>query len=128
MSLARESDTALDFVDVLEWPRGEPPPPVFTQLPPEQAAALSEFRRYLVTSATNRLGLASEVAADRSAATVHVAHGKPYVELLRAAADIGADLIVVGVLGRNPVDLTVFGSTTNQIVRRATCSVLTLRR
>jgi nucleotide-binding universal stress UspA family protein len=128
-SLARESDAVLDLVHVLEWPWDEPPPPVFTELPPEQAAALIEFRRYLVTSATNRLeSAASEAAGDRSAAKVHILHGKPYVQLLRVAAGLGADLIVLGVHGRNPIDLAMFGSTTNQIVRRATCPVLTLRR
>jgi len=127
-SVAHESGATLDLVHVLEWPWDEPPPPVFTELPSEQAAALTEFRRYLVTSATKRLeSLAVELAGDRRA-TVRVAHGKPYVQLLRVAADLGADLIVLGVHGRNPVDLAVFGSTTNQVVRRATCPVLTLRR
>jgi nucleotide-binding universal stress UspA family protein len=37
-----------------------------------------------------------------------------------------SDLIVMGVRGRNPVDLTLFGSTTNQVVRTASCPVLTL--
>jgi len=36
--------------------------------------------------------------------------------------------IVLGVHGRNPLDMALFGSTTNQVVRRATCPVLTLRR
>jgi len=127
-SVAQESGASLALVHVLEWPWDEPPPPVFSAWP-EHAAALSEFRRYLVTSATNRLeSIASEVADDRSVATVHVAHGKPYVQLLRVAADLDADLIVLGVHGRNPIDLAVFGSTTNQVVRRATCPVLTLRR
>jgi nucleotide-binding universal stress UspA family protein len=34
---------------------------------------------------------------------------------------------VMGVHGRNALDLMLFGSTTNQVVRRATCPVLTLR-
>jgi nucleotide-binding universal stress UspA family protein len=33
----------------------------------------------------------------------------------------------MGVHGRNPLDLMLFGSTTNQVVRRATCPVLTLK-
>ena len=37
-------------------------------------------------------------------------------------------LIVIGVRGRKPLDLTVFGSTTNQVVRRASCPVLTLKQ
>ncbi len=128
-SLAHESGASLDLVHVLEWPWDEPPPPALAELPPEQAAALAEFRRYLVTTATTRLeSLVSPAIRDRCAVTVHIAHGKPYVQVLRMAAGTGADLIVLGVHGRNPIDLAVFGSTTSQVVRRATCPVLTLRR
>jgi nucleotide-binding universal stress UspA family protein len=56
-----------------------------------------------------------------------VAIGKPYREILRAAEERHADVIVMGVRGRGPVDLTLFGSTTNQVVRRAACPVITLR-
>jgi nucleotide-binding universal stress UspA family protein len=54
--------------------------------------------------------------------------GKAYREILDVATEGPADLIVIGVHGRNPLDLMLFGSTTNQVVRRATCPVLTLRR
>jgi nucleotide-binding universal stress UspA family protein len=57
-----------------------------------------------------------------------VARGKPYRMILAAALERDADLIVMGVRGRGAVDLTLFGSTTNQVVRKATCPVLTLRR
>lgn len=53
--------------------------------------------------------------------------GRPYVEILRVAAERQADLIVMGVHGRNAVDRLVWGSTAEQIVRRATCPVLTVR-
>jgi nucleotide-binding universal stress UspA family protein len=33
----------------------------------------------------------------------------------------------MGVLGRNPVDLALFGSTTQHVVRAAACPVLTTR-
>jgi nucleotide-binding universal stress UspA family protein len=59
--------------------------------------------------------------------TERVAHGKPYREILRTAIERDADLIVIGVRGRGSVDLTLFGSTTNQVVRRATCPVMTVR-
>ena len=128
-SIAQESGAALDLLHVLEWPWDEPPPPVFAGLPAQQAAALTEFRRYLVTSATSRLeSLVSNAVRDRCPVTVHIAHGKPYVQLLAMAAELDADLIVLGVHGRSPFDLAVFGSTTNQVVRRATCPVLTARR
>ncbi|RPJ53586.1 MAG: universal stress protein, partial [Acidobacteria bacterium] len=36
-------------------------------------------------------------------------------------------LVVMGVRGRGAIDLTLFGSTTNQVVRLARCAVLTVR-
>jgi nucleotide-binding universal stress UspA family protein len=33
----------------------------------------------------------------------------------------------MGVQGRNPLDVALFGSTTNHVVRAATCPVLTVR-
>ena len=56
-----------------------------------------------------------------------VAIGNPYREILRIAAEQSVDLIVSGVHGRNPWDLLIFGSTTNQVIRRATCPVLSVR-
>ena len=53
--------------------------------------------------------------------------GKPYVQILRVASERQIDLIVMGVHGRNALDRLVFGSTTEHIIRRATCPVLTVR-
>lgn len=128
-SLARESDAALTLLHVVEWPWHEPPAPDLRELPPDQAAALREFRRYTETSATERLKTwLSAAAPERRDTATRVVHGKSYVEILRVAAEDGADLIVMGVHGRNVADVMIFGSTTNQVVRHATCPVLTLRR
>jgi nucleotide-binding universal stress UspA family protein len=128
-SLAQQSAAALELLHVIEWPWEEPPPPVFADLPQQQAAALVEFRRYLTASATSRLeSFVPAGTRDRCAVTTRISHGKPYVQILRVAADEDADLIVLGVHGRRPIDLAMFGSTTNQVVRRATCPVVTLRR
>ena len=48
-------------------------------------------------------------------------------EILREAAERRSDLIVLGVHGRNPLDLLLFGSTTHEVFRRASCPVLTVR-
>jgi nucleotide-binding universal stress UspA family protein len=56
-----------------------------------------------------------------------VVSGKPYAEILRIATERQIDLIVLGVHGRNALDRLVFGSTTEQVVRRAACPVLTVR-
>jgi nucleotide-binding universal stress UspA family protein len=128
-SLAQESGAALTLLHVIEWPWEEPPPPVLSELPPEQAAALAEYRRQVEKSATARLeALAPARSPDRVAPATRLSHGRPYVEILRVAAEDRSDLILMGVHGRNALDLMVFGSTTNQVVRRATCPVLTLRQ
>jgi nucleotide-binding universal stress UspA family protein len=128
-SLASESESALTVLNVIEWPWSEPPAPVAAGLPLAQARALAEYHRYLETSAMARLkGLIQDAVADRSAPLPRLRYGKSYVEILRVAAEEGADLIVIGVHGRNLLDMAVFGSTTNQVVRQATCPVLTLRQ
>jgi hypothetical protein len=87
---------------VLEWPWREPPPSRLADLPPAQAAALAEYRRYVETTATARLkSVASSDVPQGTAAVVHVGHGKPYEQLLGAAREDGADLIVLGVHGRS---------------------------
>lgn len=128
-SFAQESGAGLILLHVVEWPWREPPPPDLAELPPEQASALAEYRRYLEKSATARLeSLVPVEVRKRCIVEPRVNHGKPYAEILHVAAEDRVDLIVMGVHGRNPIELTMFGSTTNQTVRRATCPVLTLRR
>jgi nucleotide-binding universal stress UspA family protein len=128
-SIAQQSSVPLTIVNVLEWPWKEPPAPSFEELPSEQAAALAEYRRYLEAGAMKRLDtLVPEDVRARCAPRSVIRHGKPYVEILRLAEEERADLIVVGVHGRKVIDIALLGSTTNQVVRRATCPVLTLRQ
>jgi nucleotide-binding universal stress UspA family protein len=56
-----------------------------------------------------------------------VVHGKPYREIVALARTLNADLIVMGVHGRGPVDRFFFGSTANHVVRQAECAVMTVR-
>jgi nucleotide-binding universal stress UspA family protein len=126
MSLARESGASVTLLHVLEWPWHEPPPPAMSELPKEQADALIAFRRYSEESARNRLeSLLPQDVATVPAAT-RLRNGKAWTEILDVANDERSDLIVMGVRGRNPLDMTLFGSTTNQVVRMACCPVLTL--
>jgi nucleotide-binding universal stress UspA family protein len=127
LSLARESGACLTLLHVLEWPWHEPPPPAIDELPAAQAAALAEFRRYLEESALKRLESLVPDSDPVSRVTTRLRNGKPHVQILDVAAGEHSDLIVIGVHGRNALDEVLFGSTTNQIVRRAACPVLTLR-
>ena len=127
LSMAQEAEAAITIVHVLEWPWEEPPAPAFDTLPIEQAFSLAAYRRERECDAARRLAtLVSDGVADWCTPATAVRHGKPYVQVLDVAAEKHADLIVVGVHGRGAIDMAVFGSTTTQIVRRATCPVLTV--
>jgi len=127
LSLARESGARLTLLHVLEWPWHEPPPPAIDELPAAQAAALAEFRRYSEGSALKRLESLVPESDPVSRVTTRLKSGKPHVQVLEVAAEEQSDVIIIGVQGRNALDVALFGSTTNQVVRRATCPVLTLR-
>jgi nucleotide-binding universal stress UspA family protein len=128
-SLVQESGAVLTLLHVLEWPWEEPPPPMIEELPFEQGFALAKFRRYSEETAQKRLeSLIPDSLRVSHAPVVRLRSGKPYVQILQVAAEEKTDVIVIGVHGRNPLDLALFGSTTNQVVRRAVCPVLTRRQ
>jgi nucleotide-binding universal stress UspA family protein len=114
LSLAHESRASATVLHVLEWPWHEPPPPAMSELPKEQADALLAFRRYTEESAKHRLE--SLLPQNVQQAATRLRNGTAWAEILAVAVEERSDLIVMGVRGRNPVDLTLFGSTTNQVV------------
>ena len=117
------------MLHVLEWPWEEPPSPRLEDLPVEQGAGLAEYRRYREKMGLMRLeALVPESMRLSQRPVTRLSNGKPHVQILEAAQEEGSDLIVIGVHGRNPFDMMLFGSTTNQVVRRAMCAILTLRR
>ena len=127
-ALAGEVRGTVTAVHVIEWPWNEPDKPDVEGLPPAQAAALLEYRRYQEQMARSRLEqVTEEVNRNRCRIGIRIVNGKAYQELLCAAEREHADLIVMGVHGRSALDVFFFGSTTHQVVRRATCPVLTLR-
>jgi nucleotide-binding universal stress UspA family protein len=56
-----------------------------------------------------------------------VGYGTPADELLRFVHERQVDLAVLGIRRRNPIDLAVFGSTTQRLIRDGACAVLTVR-
>jgi nucleotide-binding universal stress UspA family protein len=126
-TLARRAGATLSLLHVIEWPWHDTTTPETPGVPVAQAQAMADYRRYLETGAIERLAAIGAAAVPDRPVDTSVAFGRPYVELLDAARRQGADLIVLGVRGRGPVDLGFFGSTANHVVRSATCPVLTVR-
>jgi nucleotide-binding universal stress UspA family protein len=118
-SLALRAASKITLIHVVETEDAE--------LPSDQPDGVEELQRRR-DAATSRLqiSVASHMEPPLDVSTV-VALGKPHREILQAAAEGRADVIVMGVRGRGSVDLTLFGSTTNQVVRRSTCPVITVR-
>src|SRR5262245_48095530 len=65
----------------------------------------------------------------QNCATVEAAvrAGKAYQEILAHAAETETNLIVMGVLGRNALDLALFGSTTQRVIQLGQWPVLVVR-
>jgi nucleotide-binding universal stress UspA family protein len=119
-SLAQESDARLTILHVFDWPADD-------ELIVEQFEA-PEFKALVESRARVRLeGLVSPEVRVWCRPETKVGYGKPYRHILATAEAEGTDLIVMGVRGRNALDLALLGSTTNHVVRRAPCPVLTLR-
>ena len=121
LSLARENSARLYLLHVLEgWAEDDARDHSHWTVP--------EYRRFLEKDAKERLH-AAVGPEDRKACVVEevLEAGKPYVEILRLAAERASDLIVMGAHGRGPVDVMLFGSTAQHVVRAAACPVITVR-
>lgn len=119
-SLARQTDADVTVLHVFEW---------LETPPPGRAAGFAAFREAAECDARKHLdALVPQQARDWCHPRTQIARGKPHQEIVRIAQETNADAIVMGVHGHNPLDRWLFGSTTNQVVRHASCPVLTIRR
>jgi len=114
--LAAETQSRLVLFHVIERVSGPPTP-----VPP--GFDRKAYRADAEDSVRRRL---RRLAADhRDVPEASLAWGWPDREILRAARERSAGLIVMGAHG-GPMDSTLFGSTAHKVVRRASCPVLVL--
>src|SRR5262245_36442797 len=71
--------------------------------------------------------LAESVRAQGIPVTERLAQGTPSAEIIRLAKEEPVDLVVLGSHGKGLLDHALFGSTTERVVRKAPCPVLTCR-
>jgi nucleotide-binding universal stress UspA family protein len=64
---------------------------------------------------------------DKSKIDYKIRIGQPFHEIIEAAAELDADLIIIATHGHTGVEHLLFGSTAEKVVRKAPCPVLTLR-
>jgi len=120
-SLAQEADARLTLVHVVE-PLPEFVPSTVRGLEPSEYehAALRKARGDLHEWVPGGVRV-------HAAIKEIVVPGKSHQGILSTAQKEQSEVIVIGVRGRGPVDRLFFGSTANQIVRRSTCPVFTIR-
>ncbi len=119
LRLAEESCAEIHVLHVVEW--------LSEEEPGARVAGFDvpEFRRHLERDARERLAkLVPDEARDWCKPHELVTAGRPWREILRVADEQRAEIVVMGVRGRNPLDLALFGSTTHHVVRGAHCPVL----
>jgi nucleotide-binding universal stress UspA family protein len=92
--------------------------------PVPMAEAFQEISSYARTELAK---LAEEIRGRGIAVKEIVVQGKPAAEILRVAKEDAIDIIVLGTHGKGVLDQALFGSTTERVVRKAPCPVLTCR-
>lgn len=121
--LARMLKAKLYLLHVFEWP-------VYSDVgvSPGVRPEVYEWIKEIKTESSGKLDrLADEVR--RRHVTVHplFKEGTPFLEILEAAEETRADLIVVGTHGRTGLAHVLLGSVAERVVRKSPCPVLTVR-
>jgi nucleotide-binding universal stress UspA family protein len=117
-ALARRSGGEMALLAVADWP-GRPAGSVDADFP-----AFYDADNGLKVLMEKRLnGLAPEVPFK-----VFVRFGFPETEIVRAAREVKADLIVMGTRGRKGVSRALLGSVAEGVVRSAPCAVTVVRQ
>jgi len=117
LDLAQETAAQVLVLHVVEMPLAPP------ELPPDMD--LSAMADRAAKEAVRRLQeLIPAHAGRRCTIETPIVYGRAYREIVRVAAERHADVIVMGVHGRGPMDLMLFGSTTHHVLRASTFPVL----
>jgi nucleotide-binding universal stress UspA family protein len=101
--------------------------PLYTY--PGVPAVPADYWTPIRNAATHRLEAAVAELVKRSPeAKGMVSQGAPWEQILQAAEETKADLIVMGTHGRRGLKLMVLGSVAEKVVRMSPVPVLTIRR
>jgi len=119
-SLARQLGASLHLLHVAKDPM------VSLTAPELYAIDWSQLRDDVVKHARASLSALAASLPDVLIST-EVAVGSPAETITQRAADLGADLIVVGTHGRGGVSHLLIGSVAERVIRLASCPVMTVR-
>ena len=120
LSMAQEFESELHMVHVVE-PSGYKD---LFKMPPEQG---DKFKKDLYDMIKERLRtMVPDEAMNWLSLQTHLLVGKPHAEIIRYSEINDIDLIVLGIRGHGMVEDILVGSTTDRVIRRSPCPVLSV--
>jgi nucleotide-binding universal stress UspA family protein len=117
---SRAPEHVLHFVVAIDRRSGLP------AIPPEEGVD-HRYAELVRSRFTEELRAAYQIQSELHV-FVHVRFGKPADEILQLAAEIGADLIMLGSHGFTGLERLLLGSTAERVVREAKCPVIVVRQ
>jgi nucleotide-binding universal stress UspA family protein len=89
----------------------------------------SEFTSYIGPDEDKgeAMKLLSTIVVPKVSIEHRLLEGDPATVIVETAAETGADLIIMGTMGRSGLTRLVMGSVAEEVLRRAPCPVLTIR-
>jgi nucleotide-binding universal stress UspA family protein len=122
--LATHFQSALVLLHVVE-----PIPPFPVDLPADSRSGLKDLHLDFLTQAEESMAqLAAQVSRRIDTPVLHRTKvGRAYQEIVDAARDEKADLIVIATHGRTGLGRFLMGSTAEMVVRHASCPVFLVR-
>jgi len=119
LAMAQEGGSHLTLLHIVDTP------PELSHAPLPLDRFVAPLRAQVKASALQHLrGLVPARTTDSFRVDANVLEGGVAKQVLRVARQTQADLIVMGVHGRNVFDLAFFGSNSKDVIRQATCPVL----
>ena len=120
LSLAQEFEAELHLANVIETPAQ-------TNLLKSESSAAEEIQEDFRNLLGQRLkDLVPEEARNWCTPQTRILEGQPYEELAKYAESNDIDMVVMGIRGHSLVKSLFLGSTTDRVVRRAPCPVLSV--
>lgn len=120
LSMAQEFESELHMVHVVE-------PSGYKDLFKMPAESGDKFKQDLFDMIKGRLtSMVPAEALNWLSLHTHLLVGKPYEEIIRYAEINDIDLIALGIRGHGMVEDLLVGSTTDRVIRRAPCPVLSI--
>lgn len=124
VDFARPFDAEITMLHVVEPVAYATPADLYAGMATQLGNLLAEQRR----SARQQLDeLAGKYSARGVAIQAHLRDGVAYREIVDAAKQMGADVIVQATHGRTGLAHVLLGSVAERVVRTAECAVLTIR-